>query len=428
MPDWTTLIIAGLAAVILLVAVSVVAWLLGRRSWFAKWIRGPLQGVALASSVWVFCRLGDLESAEPFAQALVAAAIVGGAAYFAFSFGLTVFFSRQRDVHLPPLLRSVLVGLVFIAAFLLALKVTVPDFSLAPFLVASGVLSLVIGLAFQDVLSNFISGVTLSIERPLRKDDWVEVGGQEGKVVEITWRSTKILTRSNDFVVVPNRKLAENYLTNFSMPTRLHREIVYYGLPYTALPTVVEELLLEASVRATGVLSRPRPSVALVKFDEYSIIYRLAFYVDRYTELWETTGNLNREIYFALQRHGVEIPFPIRTVNNRPAATGPETWKENYRHRLQVLEGQNQGDRIPLVGTDLVVGRGPECQIDLGDPISSKQHARIRQVAGKILCEDLDSKHGTLVNGRPVQAAWLRSGDEITIGKTVLRFEEIVLG
>ena len=76
----------------------------------------------------------------------------------------------------------------------------------------------------------------------------------------------------------------------------------------------------------------------------------------------------------------------------------------------------------------MIVGRGPECQIDLGDPVTSKHHLRLRQVAGRTLCEDLQSKHGTLVNGKPVTTAWLSSGDEITVGKTVLRFEEIVLG
>ena len=428
MLDWLTLLKAGLAALVVLVGVSVLAWLLGRRSWFAKWIRGPLQAVAVAVSIWLFCRLGEFETAEPFTVALVVAAIVGGVAYFLISFGLTVFFSRQRDVHLPPLLRSVLVGVVFFVALLLALKVTVPDFSLAPFLVASGVLSLVIGLAFQDVLSNFISGVTLSIEKPLRKDDWVEVIGQEGKVVEITWRSTKILTRSNDYVVIPNRKLAENHLQNFSLPSRLHREIVHYGLPYSCLPTVAEQLLLEATNKAVGVLSRPRPSVALVKFDDYAIVYRLDFYMDHYADLWTVTGNVNTEIFYALKRHGVEIPFPIRTVHHRPAAEPPVTWAGRHLLRLHVLEGQNRGDLIPLTEVDVIIGRGPECQIDLGDPITSKHHLRLRQVAGKTLCEDLESKHGTLVNGKPITTAWLSSGDEITIGKTVLRFEEIVLG
>ena len=428
MQDWTTLLLAGLASAVVLAVVSGLAWLLGRRSWFAKWIRGPLQALALSFSIWLFCRLGDFTDAEPFALALVAATVVGGVAYFLFSFGLTVFFSRQRDVHLPPLLRSVLVGLAFFAALLLALKVTVPDFSLAPFLVASGVLSIVVGLAFQDLLTNFISGVTLSVERPLRKDDWVEIGDQEGKVVEITWRSTKLLTRSNDYVVIPNRKLAENHLKNFTLPTRLHREVAYYGLPYSALPTVAEELLLEAAQRAEGVLARPRPTVSLVEFGDFAIVYRLSYYLDQYDDLWRVTGNVNREIYYALQRHGVEIPFPIRTVQHRPAAPPPVARPGQPLLRLQVLEGQNRGDRIPLTDGDLVIGRGPECQIDLGDPTTSKSHARLRLLAGRTLCEDLGSKHGTLVNGRPIETAWLRSGDEITIGKTVLRFEEVVPG
>ena len=85
MLDWLTLLKAGLAALVVLVGVSVLAWLLGRRSWFAKWIRGPLQTVAVAVSIWLFCRLGEFETAEPFAVALVVATIIGGVAYFLIS-------------------------------------------------------------------------------------------------------------------------------------------------------------------------------------------------------------------------------------------------------------------------------------------------------------------------------------------------------
>ncbi len=411
-----------------LAGIVLLSWVLRKRQWFVVWVRRPFQFFAISAAVWLFFHFADIPSLEKYAAAVVIATAVGGLVHVVVSFMFGVFFSRQRDIHLPPLLRNVILASTYVLIFVVALKAVVPDFSLSPLLVASGVLSLVLGLAFQDVLSNLIAGVTLSVERPLRTDDWVTIGGKEGKVVEITWRTTKILTRNNDYVILPNRLVAENDLWNYSYPSSLHRAILEIGLPYSTLPTIAEQALLEAARKTTGVLRSPRPLVLLSSFDDFAITYKLVVSIEDYDSYFLILSDVRKEIFYCLKRYNVVIPFPVRTVQMHQGEPASTEWKEPHHHRLHVLSGRRRGEFFPLSEEAVLIGRGGTTGIDLRDPVVSKDHAQILFEKGEYFIQDSGSKHGTLVNGSPVEKRKLRSGDEITIGDSVLRFEMIEFG
>ncbi len=415
--------ISGVAYAVMVLLARV----LSRQNWFAVWIKKPFLIVMFSASVWLFFRITGLTSLERYAIALLAASTLGGIVHIVVFFVFTVFFSRERDIHLPPLLRNVILTATYLTILLVALKITVPGFSLSPLVLASGVFSLVVGLALQDVLSNLIAGVTLSVEKPLRKDDWVSISGQEGKVVEITWRTTKILTRQNDYVIFPNRIVAERELRNFIYPTRLHLPVIEVSLPYSTLPSIAEEALLEAAGKVHGVLSKPAPRVLLRNFDDSSITYGLVFTIDDYENFRQIKSDVRKEIFYALKRFGVVIPFPIRTVYLHKGRPQSEEWKESYRHRLLVLSGPRKGDIFPLEEKTVNIGRGTGCDIDLRDPAASKEHGKIAFKEGNFLIEDSGSTHGTFVNRVKLEKEKkkLRSGDEIDIGESTLRFEEI---
>jgi small-conductance mechanosensitive channel len=239
---------AAAIAGIVLTLVLIFNFVMGKRQWFTVWAKRPYQFITVSGTFWLFIRLAGLTTLDGYAAALFVAAVIGGMIHIVFAFVFTVFFSRQRDIHLPPLMRNVLLVFTYAAILVIALKLTVPGFSLSPLILASGVLSLVVGLALQDVLTNLIAGVTLSMEKPLRKDDWVVIGDEEGKVVEITWRTTKLLTRRNDYIIFPNKLVAERELRNYKYPSRLHRPIVEIGLPYSTLPSIAEEMTLRSTM------------------------------------------------------------------------------------------------------------------------------------------------------------------------------------
>lgn len=416
---------AAAIAVFILGLLVAVMRILGKQQWFAVWIKRPLQYILYTGTLWLFFRLAHLTEIQGYATALLAAAIFGGIIHLLINFVFTVFFSRKRDIHLPPLLRNVILTVTYLSILVVALKVVVPEFSLSPLVVASGVLSLVIGLALQDVLSNLIAGVTLAIEKPLRKDDWVMIGDREGKVVDITWRTTKLLTRENDYVIFPNRMVAERELKNFMYPVPLERPTIEVGLPYSTLPSIAEEALMEAATKTAGVLKKPPPQVLLVDFGESSITYKLVFSIDDFDNYRAIVSDVKKEIYYSLKRYGVVIPFPIRTVLLHQGRPHPEEWKEAFRHRLCVLTGPRKGEAFPLAQGTIQIGRGEGCALDLHDPLVSKEHAKIECEDGNYFIEDRGSRHGTFVNGQKIERKKLRSGDEIVVGESLMRFEVI---
>jgi len=254
----------------------------------------------------------------------------------------------------------------------------------------------------------------------------VSIAGQEGKVVEITWRTTKILTRQNDYVIFPNRLVAEREMRNFIYPSRLHRPIIEVSLPYSTLPSIAEEALFEAADRVPGVLRRPAPNVLLLNFGDSAIDYGLVVSIDDYDNFRQIQSDVRKEIFYALKRYGVVIPFPIRTVHLHRGKAPSEEWKEAYRHRLVVLQGPIRRERFPLGEKAVRIGRGEECDFDLKDTTVSKEHAKVTFKDGDYFVEDAGSKHGTILNGRKLDGkSRLRSGDEIGIGESLLRFEKI---
>src|SRR5262249_21345195 len=130
-------------------------------------------------------------------------------------------------------------------------------FDVGPLLATSAVTSLVLGLALQPILANFFAGLVISVERPFRINDWIQVGDQEGRVVAITWRTTHLRTRDNDNIVIPNAKLADERVHNFYYPHPLHLLRVRVPVHYRHPPYRVRRVLADAAQGVPGVLDKP---------------------------------------------------------------------------------------------------------------------------------------------------------------------------
>ena len=415
-------IVLTLAAFVSLVAA---VWWATRERASLEWLRVPLYFFSATVALTLFFRAEvDLVS-QNYALATAIAAAISGVIHLFVTLFFRAFISRQREIRFPPLLRNVTLTLSYVAILLLCIKTFNRDFSLTPFLVTSGVLSLIVGLALQDILGNFLAGLVLTVEQPFRIDDWIELGSTRGKVIAVTWRTTHLLTRDHDTLLIPNKKVVEAELVNVSSPSPLHQERMPIGLPYETLPSLAEQALLEAVGRVEGVLRTPAPRVYVAGFDDSAIEYELGIWTDDPDALFKVTSEVRREVFYALRRHGISIPFPIRDVRQRSVEAPEQNWKESYRHRLEVVAGPSSGLVFPLVG-DSVIGRTSECAIELRDPAISKQHACLRASGDHFVVDDLGSAHGTRVNGQPPTGEPLRTGDEIAVGSSILRFEEIV--
>ncbi len=185
-------------------------------------------------------------------------------------------------------------------------------FDLTKWFAALGVGSVVIGLALQEPLGNVISGLMLMFERPIRVNDWVTADGVTGKVVEINWRSVRVETSTRELRIIPNSSLYKGSFSNLSRPNTMRTEMIELGFSYDDPPNKVKRILM-GIVRATpGILDEPKPAVRTLRYDDFSIVYRVMFTVARQEEIPEARDTFMTRVWYATRRHGLTIPFPTQ--------------------------------------------------------------------------------------------------------------------
>jgi CRP-like cAMP-binding protein len=185
------------------------------------------------------------------------------------------------------------------------------------FLTTSAVGAVVIGFALQDTLGNMFAGLAIQVEKPFRVGHWITVGPFEGLVSEVTWRATKIRTKTGNLIVLPNSFISKEAIINYSepaVPTRLEVDVgVSYGVP----PNQVKVALVEAMANVPLALPAPAPDAVIADFGASAVIYRVRFWVLDFSKDALARDEARSAIYYSLKRHGYEIPFPIQTEIHR---------------------------------------------------------------------------------------------------------------
>lgn len=229
-----------------------------------------------------------------------------------------VFLGRYRRVEMPVILRDI--GMIVIYVVTLILVLGKAGVNLTSILTTSAVLTAIIGFALQETLSSIISGLAIQVEKPFEVGEFIQFREQTGQVVEINWRTTKILTAHRDVVVIPNNVLTREPLINFSAPTPTHRRKVKLGLPYDVAPNTAKESILAGIRDVPGVLHDPCPQVLIVEYLDYRIIYRVYFFIDAFREREPIEDQVLSRIWYQLRRDGIRIPFPVQDINVFSAA------------------------------------------------------------------------------------------------------------
>lgn len=265
-------------------------------------------------------------------EQLVLAAAVINAVVFALINPLRV--DRVPD-RFPTILQdAIVIGLlVFVATFVFHDKL----------LTTSAVGAVVVGFALQDTLGNAFAGLAIQSEKPFHIGHWIRVGEFEGRVAEVTWRATKLRTKTGNFVVVPNNIVAKEAITNYSEPLAPTRLQVEVGASYLAAPNEVKAAILEAMAQSSRVLASPKPDVMLVSFDSSAITYCARFWVDDYEGDESARDQVRTAIYYSFARHGIEIPWPIQVQYER-------AWQEPG------ADVKQQQREAMLAGVDLFAG------------------------------------------------------------------------
>jgi small-conductance mechanosensitive channel len=214
-------------------------------------------------------------------------------------------YTLTRIIHYLVMIIGAVVAFQFIGIDLTGLAVIV------------GFLSVGIGFGLQNITSNFVAGVILLLERPIKVGDRIMVGNQEGDVVEINMRSTTIRTLNNVAVIVPNSEFVSSKLENWSYGDETVSVDVNVGVSYESdLETVIRSLR-EVAAEHPEVLKNPAPDVLHTGFGDSAWNMRLRIWLEDSQRHLEVHSEINCAIVRKFQQHGIEIPFPQRDLHVR---------------------------------------------------------------------------------------------------------------
>ncbi|VAW50440.1 Potassium efflux system KefA protein / Small-conductance mechanosensitive channel [hydrothermal vent metagenome] len=222
--------------------------------------------------------------------------------------------------------------IMFLVAILVGLSAAGFDFS--NIAIIAGALSVGIGFGLQNIVNNFVSGLILLFERPIRKGDWIEVGGTEGYVKDIHIRSTKIQTFDRSDVIVPNSELISNQVTNWVLSSKSGRAIVPVGVAYGTDTEKVRDILLaiaEENEDVSKAKTMPEPRVLFREFGDSSLNFELRVFLHNVDSRLSVISDLNFAIDKAFRENNIEIPFPQRDLHVKtfPQSNATGDFKKN---------------------------------------------------------------------------------------------------
>jgi potassium-dependent mechanosensitive channel len=196
--------------------------------------------------------------------------------------------------------------------------------------IIAGALSVGIGFGLQNIVNNFVSGLILLFERPVKTGDWIVVGNTEGYVKRISIRSTLIQTFDRADVIVPNSELISGQVTNWMLYDSRGRVRVPIGVAYGSDTKKVQEILLRIAAEHPSVISdgsMTAPKVLFITFGDSSLNFELRAFIRNIDERLQIVSDINFAIDAAFREEGIEIPFPQRDIhlyNTAPKDAGKE--------------------------------------------------------------------------------------------------------
>ncbi len=288
---------------------------------FVLWIKATLTTLEIYDDIYAVLEDFLLEEREVGTLSITFGGIVSFVVILILSFGLARFVKVAIDDGLlsplklkrgvPAAVSLVVRYFVITMGIILALSAAGVD--LGKFNLLAGALGVGIGFGLQNVVYNFIAGMILVFERPIQVDDTVELGTLLGKVKRIGVRSSNVRTFDGAEVVVPNGNLISNELINWTLSDRRKRHEIKINTTYAADPNVVLELLKKAALSNEDVLDDPEPLALFESFGEYSLNFRLLFWV-YYDGGLSTKSNVSIAIFNTLKENGIEIPYPQQQI------------------------------------------------------------------------------------------------------------------
>ena len=331
-------IVIGLAAVFLIhkYGGKALDWLDPRfRSNFKDWLFGLLLPAALILFAQIGLRITVVglhiirpDVYLPLAYVLTTLTYLGALWFIGvllsriadFIVALGGFPAGDMDIQLIRLGFDILTVVIVIVAIIhLGDRIGLPTYSLVAGL---GIGGLAVALAGREALSNLIGTIMIILDRPFKIGDYVSLSeGERGVVAGVGFRSTRIRTRDDILISIPNSIIANAKMINESAPDPLSRIRVKVGVAYGSDLKKVEQILLGVAEQNQLVVRKPSPEIRFRQFSDSALEFELLCWIDLPEEKGRIIHRLNWDIHEAFKKEGIEIPFPQRDVRIRAAVT-----------------------------------------------------------------------------------------------------------
>jgi small-conductance mechanosensitive channel len=215
-----------------------------------------------------------------------------------------------------------------IVVFLMGLVVLLNHLhvDIRPLLTALGVGGLAVALALQDTLANLFAGFYISVSSQIRLGDYVKLNtGEEGYVTDITWRSTTLRALSNNYIFIPNSKLAQAIVTNYNLPTKPLGMNVVVRVGFDADTDRIEKMLVEEALeeKIAGLVTDPPPNVSWNPgVGDSAIQLSLNFQVEEFVNQYGVQSELRKRIFRRFRKEGIALPYPVEVIVAAPTSGG----------------------------------------------------------------------------------------------------------
>jgi len=234
-------------------------------------------------------------------------------------------------------IRTILGYVIVVLGMLLAFDQLGTKWSQLQWIVAA--LGVGIGFGLQEIIANFISGLIILFERPVRVGDYISIGDQSGTVGRIQIRATTLTDLDNREILIPNKELITGRVMNWTLSNATTRLIIPLGIAYGSDTDMARDIMLSVLTDNPNVLTVPAPQVLFVGFGDSSLDFELRIFLKSFEERWPVRHALHMDLNKALNRAGISIPFPQRDLNivAQPGVFAPDS-KADKMQKLPPLK------------------------------------------------------------------------------------------
>lgn len=305
-----------------------------------------------------------------------------------------LFVVRWKRGSFPAAFKNIITAFVLVVALLVLLK-EVLNINVTSLIATTTVLTATIGLAFQSTLANMLAGLTIHLEKPLKQGDWISAAGHEGRVMDITLRSTRILTLEQNEVYIPNSKVLNEAVINYSLPDRTLVRRLTVGVSYAVPPNKVKAAVLDVLSSVSGLSRTHPPLVRVIGYGDFAVTYEIRYPLEDFSRSLETDAEIMSLLWYRFKRSGIDIPMPIRNISVHQVT--PESVRFDHERRSEELLSLLQNVEIlsPLSKAELrklvdrlsvkyySVGEMPVRQGEPGDSFYSIKSGRVDVIVEK---------------------------------------------